>query len=1373
MSIFDRIAEKPSNLIEGTNMSLLDGDTAVDNDTGDKYRLASVDTAEIDRYVGGEFQAGTAGGSTSTAEVSKLMNEFGYNNVKPRLDENGEILRDPNGRIIADFVNDQGETFSSRLLSEGVLKPTKWSSNIEADIYQLGQLRRDQKNLQEMDLENAPTESSWDLARTNIEEAMRKEGFRQYGLKKVAHNEEELARAQASGVSSYYDMNRVASRAKDRTLLNEALNPYSDSWEQAWIGVDEAMAGLQNMWGDLTDNEYHSRVGKMGVERNRRRLSEYATRIVDWRDVDDISSGIDYVVNNAAMSLPYMMIAAGSALAAPLVGTAAGAVGAGAAVTGAVTLSASMLAPSAIYAGQTYNEMEGEKNIGVAVTSGILQGTFDRLGIGLVFKAGSPTKEVLNKALKELQKPVSEGGKGLTLEAAQVMLSNASKKTIADFTKDAANAAKSQLTGKAIFKDLATRGIIGGAGEAVTEGLQEATAYTAATLGSDKVFDYNELTDRMIDGAIAGGVLGTSFSAPGAAVNAGIWADIAVRQAPADAKRLSDAGRYAEEERANNPENRVISIEEGLDNIADGIGDTEFYNEETGEIVSVDGNYFEPLDIREQEHKGKKVDRSIGQSIAAGLAKLPKFWRGSVNYLFPDEVLDKSRAARFLKESMGGGLQKVFSGNGFENFKFNLVATYKNMVPEPSSFYSIWNDGKISSATRRKEISNEIYSILRSAINNETKTFDPSVIENMTLPQHKKQALILLGSQMNEMSDTMHRDQNEYVKREGKGKELGYVDNYLLRFKSLDKVAIKKNRAGFEAALQQEANLSVPQAKELTDQILDNPEVNDLSLLDDSFSVTKGGIVPTAHRERTLGLSEKDAFNEFMEQDIFANMSTAAKSAARFVTHRKYIGKNGEILAAQLQQMENEGVPREKVNEIAMGLKDFLDAESGNYKRPTSKDGKLAVGIQKNLMFVTTIATLGLATVASIVELALAGRALTAEQIYGRKGATSGDTSLASFGKELAKVISDAVRFAGNTAVLKDPGVTSESRGQELIRSLGYYEWDVGAATVTGVTEMNPVHEKYYKLFFKMTGLTGWTNMTRAIRGSIAADYMFDHTKTISEARETGLPKTNEVQEAEEALRNIGVNVDDAVEVYRADQRAGPNELLSPELEAKREANMRTGAFNFINDAVALPTVANRPMIYQDPRFALFTQFQGFIATFTANHIPKLWGEYVKRGTPSMKYNAFAVMCTMIMLGFASQYLKDLIKFGDRDEDELKTLGNPYLDTGEYVQRGIRASGLMGVGERVFDQFFPLYEQRSDNALEWAWNTVSGEAPAAGTVKRVAKTLTNLGTGDVGGAAQQASKLVPFIGIVGGAERLSNLYDWDYKGEENGKTSNN
>ena len=135
----------------------------------------------------------------------------------------------------------------------------------------------------------------------------------------------------------------------------------------------------------------------------------------------------------------------------------------------------------------------------------------------------------------------------------------------------------------------------------------------------------------------------------------------------------------------------------------------------------------------------------------------------------------------------------------------------------------------------------------------------------------------------------------------------------------------------------------------------------------------------------------------------------------------------------------------------------------------------------------------------------------------------------------------------------------------------------------------------------------------------------------------------------------------------------------------------------------------------------MFTQFQGFISTFTANHIPKLWGEYVKRGTTAMKYNAFAIMATMVMLGFASQYLKDLIKFGQR---------TPYLEDAEYLQRGIRASGLLGTGERVLDQFFPLYDQRSSNTGDWILNTTTGEAPAISNLKRAADIPAKLLQGD-------------------------------------------
>ena len=67
-------------------------------------------------------------------------------------------------------------------------------------------------------------------------------------------------------------------------------------------------------------------------------------------------------------------------------------------------------------------------------------------------------------------------------------------------------------------------------------------------LGSDKTWDWNDANDRMINAVIAGGTLGSAFSVPGTLYDAGAWADIAVRQAPAEAKRLSQAGKYAEEE---------------------------------------------------------------------------------------------------------------------------------------------------------------------------------------------------------------------------------------------------------------------------------------------------------------------------------------------------------------------------------------------------------------------------------------------------------------------------------------------------------------------------------------------------------------------------------------------------------------------------------------------------------------------------------------------------------------------------------------------------------------------------------------------------------------------------------------------------------
>ena len=154
----------------------------------------------------------------------------------------------------------------------------------------------------------------------------------------------------------------------------------------------------------------------------------------------------------------------------------------------------------------------------------------------------------------------------------------------------------------------------------------------------------------------------------------------------------------------------------------------------------------------------------------------------------------------------------------------------------------------------------------------------------------------------------------------------------------------------------------------------------------------------------------------------------------------------------------------------------------------------------------------------------------------------------------------------------------------------------------------------------------------------------------------------------------------------------------------------------------------------------------------------------LKRGSPAMKYNAFATMTTMIMLGFASQYLKDLIKYGQYRE--FGPDKHPFLNTSEYAQRGIRASGLLGTGERVLDQFFPLYDDSSDGVGEWLWNTTSGESPALSYAKKAIKGTGHLLEGDVGAAAKEGSRFLPGLGVLNFfRDKVQEAGDhWNFKG---------
>jgi hypothetical protein len=398
-------------------------------------------------------------------------------------------------------------------------------------------------------------------------------------------------------------------------------------------------------------------------------------------------------------------------------------------------------------------------------------------------------------------------------------------------------------------------------------------------------------------------------------------------------------------------------------------------------------------------------------------------------------------------------------------------------------------------------------------------------------------------------------------------------------------------------------------------------------------------------------------------------------------------------------------------------MQDYLDAESGNYKRIQNQT---LVKIQKNLGIWTTIAGLPLATISSIVELMITVLGVPKQLIFKQIGSAAKEMSQA-----LWETITDP-RWNGTNRQL------AKEKRQAKIKELGYFDWDVGAAQTTGATENTHASRHLLDKYFKVIGLQQWTDYTRSIRASIADDYILNHLSIIQEQRTTGSLYTNEVQESEEHLRNIGINIDRLIELNSIQGRQWSEAEMKEFDEMMLEAQ-----FNFVNMAIALPDTANRPLFYQNQHLALFTQFQGFISTFTANQIPRMWGEYAARGTPAVKYNVFAVMSTMLLMGFVSQYLKDLLKYGEP---------SPYLDDMEKYQRALGASGLMGTGERVVNFIYPIYESSSDNPAEWFFNTISGEAAALSNVSRVYGGAGKIIEGETSRGVYDLLKTAPLLG---------------------------
>ena len=1254
------------------------GGTFVDADTihrdGEKYRLKGFDAYEVDKRnfapdPDNPIKSGDVGGAEQAVKAAELARRYGYTELVP---EGGP---DPYGRIRADLQDKNGNSFGEDLQARGVIRQDQYTSQEVSARASFNDLARQARQA------TGQPSTEWDQAASWIDEAINEQSRFAPQFKQRAFNEQSLAELKAydeqhgTRYAEDYTNTTTQFRSYDRTLHNKARNPLSTSWDIGVRGVVEGLTGMVELVGQQTGWNELEHWAEGQLEEQRMELGDMPEVLTNYRDIEGVGDALQYVGNMAAISLPYMVSTIGAAALAP--------------VTGGL----SFAAPASIYAGQVWNEMGGyedeERNPALAVMAGISMAALDRLGIAGLSNTTLLTTAGRNQVIEELAK------KGIGREAAEQQLIQATRLEAAKLSGEAAQFAKDMLTKQNILRTTLASVATNAGREGVTEIAQETVAYLAAVAGSPtKEYNPAELLERIEHAAVGGFALGGSFAVPGVAYDIGQWTDVAYRAAPADLRHQTRQSRWREQEVEQH--GRVRSVKD--------------LQAEAQEAVGKRKDPIADLNERAKFDTKRKRERTAGESFKEKLEAIPSLWRGITRYIFDPETQDRSPAARALSSLFGGNLDGYHSGASYETAKHLRLAEYKNLIDTPRGVLESFGVTAGNLINETAALSEKIYGAMGIAMD-KNGDINWDKLKGTEYETHIP-ALQKLVRDTQIMTDKMHADQSAH------NPALGKITNYGFRVRSIDKVAVERSRPEFKQDLIEQFKVDDHVADQIIDNLLNQ---GDVSTIDDAFSLAEGGVNPASHHQRTLNLSDNAEFAEkWLNKNFFNNIGDAAKSAARYTTYQEYVGENNSKVNELFQQMEeelvNSGMDREearaRVNEKASLFKDYLDAESGNYKRPTTEFGRRLQKWQRNVMTLTTVAGLPLATLSSLVEFALVYKGLKPKHV----------AELSRTAREFATAFTPE-RYQGKDV----------SPARHALRETGFFEWDVGAATVTGATETTQSSRVWMDRFFKAIGLSQWTEYTRALRASFAMDFI-DEQMSIYEVSLNGAPLTNEQISARDQLANIGINSQDFLQVWGRAKEGMP---LSPDEEATFNDIIKTATFNWVNDAIVLPQSANRPLIYQNPQFALFTQFHGFISAFTANHLPKLYRQAFKGQVPSMKYNAFAVMATMIMLGFLSQYLKDLLKYG-------KT--TPYLDDAEKIQRAVGASGLLGTGERVLNLFNPLYEQHYDTTIGKVLGEVAGESAAITNAITAGEAAGKAIQGEGEQAYRKGAKLIPIIG---------------------------
>ena len=329
-------------------------------------------------------------------------------------------------------------------------------------------------------------------------------------------------------------------------------------------------------------------------------------------------------------------------------------------------------------------------------------------------------------------------------------------------------------------------------------------------------------------------------------------------------------------------------------------------------------------------------------------------------------------------------------------------------------------------------------------------------------------------------------------------------------------------------------------------------------------------------------IKNDNAFSDFLENDLNLIMNEYGVQTARRIAKKKVLGVENE------KHFANKWMPRIQQELEASGFDDDMIVKANNdiqtlYRSVTGENverfGSDVQAAVDTYTLGTRMALLPLATLSSVTEIfiniAKAGGKNTTKGIL---GAMNGGFDTIAYKSK---------KMLGNKEFgLTEPEIWKEM--QELGIAMDQAAGDV-ADRLGGDAISNKNIRSANNKFFRATFLDQWTKFVQMSSYITGKNMIRDNIIEVAGAK--GLKPTNRILRKQQELKELGVNVNDAVRWVDG----GMNE------EDAFTKQIQRGAGRYTNEVILNPEAGSgiKPMLHSNPKTAILFQLMGYPAAFT------------------------------------------------------------------------------------------------------------------------------------------------------------------------------